>query len=39
MLDSAVTLELAGNKALIYRLLNEDGYQVPQSHLFSLDTH
>jgi cyanophycin synthetase len=38
MLDSAVTLELAGNKALIYQLLNEDGYQVPQSHLFSLDT-
>lgn len=38
MLDSAVALELAGNKALIYRLLNEDGYQVPQSHVFSLDT-
>ena len=38
MLDSAVTLELAGNKALIYRLLAEDGYQVPKSRVFSLDT-
>lgn len=38
MLDSSVTLELAGNKALIYRLLEEDGYPVPQSQLFSLDT-
>lgn len=37
MLDSNVTLELAGNKALIYRLLNEDGYPVPPSLLFSLD--
>ncbi len=38
MLDSAVTLELAGNKALIYRLLAEDGYQVPKSRVFSLET-
>ncbi len=38
MLDSAVTLELAGNKALIYRLLAEDGYQVPKSLVFSLDS-
>ena len=38
MLDSALTLELAGNKALIYRLLAEDGYQVPKSLVFSLNT-
>lgn len=38
MLDSSVTLELAGNKSLIYRLLDEDGYPVPTSLLFSLDT-
>jgi len=38
MLDSSVALEMAGNKALIYRLLEEDGYQVPQSLLFSLNT-
>ena len=38
MLDSAVTLELAANKALIYRLLAEDGYQVPKSLVFSLGT-
>lgn len=29
MLDSALLLKLAGNKALVYRLLTEDGYPVP----------
>ncbi len=38
MLDSAVTLELAGNKALIYRLLAEDGHEVPKSLVFTLDS-
>jgi len=35
MLDSAVALDLAGNKALIYQLLAEDNYPVPQSLVFS----
>ncbi len=38
MLDTAVTLELAGDKALVYRLLQEDGFPVPQSLVFTLET-
>ncbi len=38
MLDTPVTLKLAGNKSLVYRLLSEDGYPVPQSRLFTLES-
>ncbi len=38
MLDTAVSLELAGDKSLVYRLLSEDGFPVPQSQLFTLES-
>lgn len=37
MLDSAVMLELAGDKGLVYRLLAEAGYPVPASQRFNSD--
>ncbi len=37
MLDDQLTLDIMGNKALVYQLLEGNGYSVPKHRQFSLD--